>query len=105
MVHCLSEIFDSTVVQDGWLRPLAYHRVKWAVRQIRTFAQVRADALGAGNPSSAENAADGKAVDLSDASESLAGSIDGSSSDGSSEDGSSEHETESETDSDSSNAD
>jgi len=105
MVHCLGQIFDSTVVQDRWLRPLANHWVKWAVRQIRRFAHVRADALGAADPSSAENAAGGDAADPSDASESLAGSIDGSDSDGSSVADSSEQETESEPDSDSSDAD
>jgi hypothetical protein len=68
MVHCLGQIFDSTVVQDRWLRPLANHWVKWAVRQIRRFAHVRADALGAA-ASSAENAAGGDAADPSDASE------------------------------------
>jgi hypothetical protein len=45
------------------------------------------------------------AADLSDACESLAGSIDGLGSVGSSNDGSSEQETESEPDSDSSDAD
>jgi hypothetical protein len=72
---------------------------------MRRFAHVRADALGAADPSSAENAAGGDAADLSDAGDSLAGSIDGSDSDGSSVADSSEQETESETDSDSSDAD
>jgi len=80
MVHCLGRIFDSTVVQDRWLRPLANHWVKWVARQIRRFAHVRADALGAAPTPSAESAADGDAADLPDASESLAGSTDGSSS-------------------------
>jgi len=105
MVHCLGQIFDSMVVQDRWLRPLANHWVKWATRQIRRFAHVRADALGAANPPSADNAADGDDADLSDADESLARSTDGSSSDGSSADDSSEQETESEPNSDSPDAD
>jgi len=105
MVHCLGQIFDSTVVQDRWLRPLANHWVKWATGQIHRFAHVRADALGAAHPPSAESAADGDAADVSDASQSLAGSTDGLSSDGSSDDDSSEQETESEPDSDSSDAD
>jgi hypothetical protein len=100
LVHCLGQIFDSTVVQDRWLRPLANHWVKWAVRQIRRFADVRADALGAANPPGAENAADGDDADLSDASESLAGSDDGSSNDDSSG-----QETDSEPDSDSESSD
>jgi hypothetical protein len=95
----------STVVQDRWLRPLANHWVKWVVRRIRRFAHVRADALGAADPSSAENAAGGDGGDLSHASESLAGSIDGSDSDGSSVADYSEQEPESEMDSDSSDAD
>jgi hypothetical protein len=105
MVRCLGQIFDSTVVQDRWLRPLANHWVKWAVHRIRRFAHVRADALGAADPSSADSAAGGDAADLSDASESLAGSIDGLGSDGSSDADSSEQETESEPDSNSSDAD
>jgi hypothetical protein len=92
-------------MQDRWLRPLANHWAKWAVRQIRRFAHVRADAFGAANPSSAEDAAGGDAADLSDASESLAGSIDGSGSDGSSNADSLEQETESEPGSDSSDGD
>jgi hypothetical protein len=102
LVHCLGQIFDSTVVQDRWLRPLANHWVKWAVRHIRRFAHVRADALGTADPSSAENAADGDAADLADASDSLAG---GSGSDSSSDADSSEQETESEPDFNLSDAD
>lgn len=100
LVHCLGQIFDSTVVQDRWLRPLANHWVKWAVRQIRRFAHVRADALGAAHPRGAENAADGDSADLSDASESVADRDDGSSNDDSSYDDSPGQETDSEENSD-----
>jgi hypothetical protein len=92
-------------VQDRWLRPLANHWVRWAARRFLTVAYVRADARGAADPRSLENAADGDSVHLSYASQSLAGSIDGSSSDGSLDDDSSEQETGSEPVSDSSDAD
>jgi hypothetical protein len=92
MVHCqcLGQIFDGMVVPDRWLRPLANHWVKWAARHIRAFAYARTDALGAANPTSAENTADGDDADLSDAGESPARSIGGLSSDGSSDDDSAE---------------
>jgi len=99
MVHCLGQIFDSTVVQDRWLRPLANHWVKWAMRQIRRFAHVLADALGAAHPPAQKVLLMAMlptclTLLVPYGSESLAGSTDGSSSNGSSDDDSSEQETE-----------
>jgi len=102
MVHCLGQIFDGTVLQDRWLRPLANHWVKWAARQILRFAHVRADVLSTIHPPSAASAADGDAASLSDASDSPSGSDDGWRRDGSSD---AESDTESESDSDSLDAD
>jgi len=100
MVHCLGQIFDSTAVQDRWLRLLASHWWNWRIgwetgRAPDPTLRTRAGGRPRGRPpplSGAENAAqaDRDAANLSNAGELLAGSTDGSStgSDGSSDDSS-----------------
>jgi len=101
MVHCLGQIFDSTVVQDRWLRPLANHGPRARSNALHT----RADALGVAHPPAQKVLLMAMLPTCLTLVESLAGTIDGSSSAGSSDDDSSEQETESEPDSDSSDAD